>query len=571
MKFSIRFLALLPLLGLAGCAQLPTSNQSTALATSSSTAQKINLEPNLMFELLVGEMLVQKGDLVSAYNLLFPIAEKTRDLGLTERTFHLAMSANFLEGVEQSAALWREIEPEQASPWRVGYLMSLRNQELEQALHYWQEYRQRSEFSLGDDLKNAAAQAAQSTTAEIGIAFFQRLVEIYPKDWAAGYALGYVADHYGQADLAIEALELVVKKHKAPPEVYYALANLYVENDYTERGLEQLNKYVNAHPQEWMMQERYARLEVKALRYLSAKKRYSGIVEANPRAFTSKLSLALLQLELNETDEAKALLTSLVAVEGYQDVSHYYLGVIAQSSQQYDQALEHLTQVSHPNYYLDANILIAQIFVTTRGLEIGIDHLEQLQPSNEDELIKVLRAQGIFYTQSGIWDRAAEYYRAAIALSPGNLPISFSLAMALYELQEFEEYEILVKDLVLRYPDEPDALNALAYYYVEQNIKLDEAERLLDRALEIAPDRFHIIDSRGWLEYQRGNYQEAERILQRAWSLRQDEEVLIHLIKAQWAQGKKQQAEALWKEFYQDYPDNEVLPGLIDKLREKVN
>lgn len=565
----IAILVVFPLMiSLVGCAQLANKTDATS-ALENSFVKPQKLEPALMFELMLAELLAERGDAHSAYNLMYPIAQKTQDSRLAERSFELAMSVGYAQGIEQSAALWRTLDPMQASAWRVGYLMALRQGDLKAAITHWQAYRKVSDLSLEDDLKNASAQAVQATEQTIGLAFFQELVALYPDEWSAGFALAYAANHYEQPLIAVEALESVANRLDAPVEVYFALANLYIELDLTEQGLAFLAQFVEVNPAQWMMQERYARLEVKADRYPSAKQRYQRIVEANPRAYTSLLSLALLDLEMGDMELAKANFLTLSTIEGYRDISHYYLGVIAQSMQLLDQAKAYLLKVAHPSYFVDANILIAQILVTTEGLDAGILHLQNLTTSGDDELVKVQRAQGVFYTQFARWPEALNHYQVAHRLAPDNLSIAYGLSMVLYEMQRYDEYEALVTDLVARFPNEPDALNALGYFYVERNIKLDEAQVLLDRALDIDPERYHILDSRGWLEYQRGNYVEAEVYLQRAWAIRQDDEVLIHLIQAKWAQGKVQQARDLWDAFAPKFSENQALQQIIKQLEQR--
>lgn len=564
MKNIHKLLLLALLLGLLGCSHL--SKPSAVSGEKKSNYKQVKLEPALMFELLLGEMLAERGDAFSAYNLIFPIAQRTQDVRLAERSFQLAMSGGFAEGIEQSALLWRSLDPMQASAWRVGYLMALRHGDLDGAIDLWQSYRKVSDIDLEDELKNASAQVVQAADQETAIAFFKALMQLYPDEWSAGFGLAYVSNHHQQPLLAVETLEQVAERLEAPLEVYFALANLYVEQDLTSRGLAFLADFIRENPEQWMMQERYARLEVKAEAYQSAKLRYQKIVESNPRAFTSLLSLTLLQLELNEYQAAEKGFNTLLNVDGYRDVSYYYLGVISQNNQEFKQALHYLKQVAQPSYYLDANLLIAQILVKIEGLQQGLDHLQALKPLTREEQVRILRAQGIFYSQFGLWQSALDYYQQALALDPDELSINFSMAMVLYELKKFDEYEHLVKELVQRYPNEPDVLNAMGYFYVERNIRLDEAEALLDRALAIDPNRYHILDSRGWLDYQRGDYDQAEHFLQRAWSLQKDDEVLIHLVKTKWAQGKQEQAKALWDKYAPLFPDNNVLQRLINDL-----
>ena len=109
-------------------------------------------------------------------------------------------------------------------------------------------------------------------------------------------------------------------------------------------------------------------------------------------------------------------------------------------------------------------------------------------------------------------------------------------------------------------------MNALAYFYVERNEHLDEAEKLLKKALKLAPDEYYILDSRGWLYYQQGKYEQAESDLKRAFSMEKDDEVLIHLIKVKWKLGKQDDAKNLWNQYHRNFPENAELQGLIIQL-----
>ena len=61
-------------------------------------------------------------------------------------------------------------------------------------------------------------------------------------------------------------------------------------------------------------------------------------------------------------------------------------------------------------------------------------------------------------------------------------------------------------------PRNANALNYLGYTYAEMGVKLDEAEALIRRALEIEPNDGFYVDSLGWVYYQRGDY-EVPRVL----------------------------------------------------------
>jgi tetratricopeptide (TPR) repeat protein len=61
-------------------------------------------------------------------------------------------------------------------------------------------------------------------------------------------------------------------------------------------------------------------------------------------------------------------------------------------------------------------------------------------------------------------------------------------------------------------------LNYLAYTWVDRNENIDEAFRMLKRAVELSPRDGMIIDSLGWAYFRLGQYEDAVRELERPWS-----------------------------------------------------
>jgi Flp pilus assembly protein TadD len=76
-------------------------------------------------------------------------------------------------------------------------------------------------------------------------------------------------------------------------------------------------------------------------------------------------------------------------------------------------------------------------------------------------------------------------------------------------------------------PKNANALNYLGYTYAEMGIRLDEAEALVREALKYKPDDGYIIDSLGWVYFQRGDYETALVHLRRAAELAPEDPVIL--------------------------------------------
>jgi Flp pilus assembly protein TadD len=116
-----------------------------------------------------------------------------------------------------------------------------------------------------------------------------------------------------------------------------------------------------------------------------------------------------------------------------------------------------------------------------------------------------------------------------------------------------------LRKLIALYPDHAHGLNALGYLLADANRDLDEAERLLTRALELAPNDPFILDSVGWLRYRQGRLEEALSLLQNAYRRQYDPEIAAHLIEVLTVLGRHEEAQALLKQATARSPDAEPL------------
>ena len=70
------------------------------------------------------------------------------------------------------------------------------------------------------------------------------------------------------------------------------------------------------------------------------------------------------------------------------------------------------------------------------------------------------------------------------------------------------------------------ALNYLGYSYADKGILLDEALSLIQKAYDLKPDDGYIVDSLGWVHYQRGDYDKAVEYLEKAAELTSFESII---------------------------------------------
>jgi tetratricopeptide (TPR) repeat protein len=117
------------------------------------------------------------------------------------------------------------------------------------------------------------------------------------------------------------------------------------------------------------------------------------------------------------------------------------------------------------------------------------------------------------------------------------------------------------------YPEQPLVLNYLGYSWVDQGLHLDEAFKMLRRAVELQPEDGYIVDSLGWAHYKLGHYDEAVKLLERAIELKPGDPVINdHLGDAYWRAGRPLDAQFQWNHARDLSPDPEELPKILVKI-----
>ena len=116
-------------------------------------------------------------------------------------------------------------------------------------------------------------------------------------------------------------------------------------------------------------------------------------------------------------------------------------------------------------------------------------------------------------------------------------------------------------------PDQPLVLNYLGYSWVDQELNLDEAFKMLRKAVELRPNDGYIVDSLGWAHFKLGQYAEAAETLEKAIDLKPADPVLNdHLGDAYWRVNRRIEAHFQWNHARDMGPEPEDRPAILKKI-----
>ena len=218
----------------------------------------------------------------------------------------------------------------------------------------------------------------------------------------------------------------------------------------------------------------------------------------------------------------------------------------------------------------------------TADIQIGLDlaaaergeearaHLEALAKTDPTD-IDIWAAIGDVNRAGKRFKEAAEAYERALAMvatpDRSHWTLFYYRGISYERLKQWDKAEPDLQKALELNPDQPLVLNYLGYSWVDQGLRVEEAFKLLRRAVELRPRDGYIVDSLGWAYYRLGRYEDAVRELERAVELRPADPVINdHLGDAYWKVGRRLEAQFQWQHARDLNPEPDDLKKIIDKL-----
>jgi tetratricopeptide (TPR) repeat protein len=200
----------------------------------------------------------------------------------------------------------------------------------------------------------------------------------------------------------------------------------------------------------------------------------------------------------------------------------YYLASVYMERGDHEQALREYGQVpADSEFYVDARLRRAYIVQKT-DIDAAVREVEALQAA-KPESAEVTSYLATLYRQQGRYDKTIGVLEELVKRFPGSDRHHFNLGVAYDEAKDKTRAIAEMRRAIELNPNNAAALNYLGYTYAEMGTQLDDAERLIRRALAIEPDDGFYVDSLGWVYFQRKDYETARQHLEHAVELAGDD------------------------------------------------
>ena len=169
------------------------------------------------------------------------------------------------------------------------------------------------------------------------------------------------------------------------------------------------------------------------------------------------------------------------------------------------------------------------------------------------------------------FDEARKALDAAAAFDKDQeqaLLSQLAIASLLDEMGNVEEAEQKYAKVLEEHPDKPIANNNFSYFYAVHGRELDDALKMVQKALRVEPDTGAYLDTLGWVLYKQGKYRAAVYKINEAFQRQPDAVVAEHLGDALIKTGQPSLAIEKWKKALELDPDaKEVEKKIQDALK----
>ncbi|MDR1275438.1 MAG: tetratricopeptide repeat protein [Candidatus Accumulibacter sp.] len=550
----------------------PSVSDTPATDTPDASAKKPGLLPNdgldsvSVYQLLLAEVALQRGDLATASAEYADLALRTRDAAVMERSIIVSGLAKRFTAAREIAELWLDVDPRSERAQDLLARLKIHSRELDGlAPALIRMFRQNGE-SLPDNFLSLNRMFADNPDRPAVLQVIEEVCEAFPDLAEAHYAVALAAESAGRFDFALaearRAQEL--KPEWDRPALFQAqfLSRRVSKDD----AIEFLKGYVGDHPDVRNPRLFLARLLLGNERYADARVHFEHLAKLHPDDPEIIYPLGLLGVQQDDMPMAEARLKHfLTLTRGNKSTAYFYLGSIAEKGNRIDEAISYYANVTRGSSYLPAQFRRVRLMVARGQITEARRILSGIQTRTDEELVQVGLVEADFLRKAGEHQAAFDLLEGLFAKRADNLELLYQTALLAEKLGRMDLLETRLRRLIELRPNSAQAYNALGYSFADRNIRLSEARELIETALKLS-DEGPILDSMGWVLFRQGEFSSALSYLERAQKDHDDPEIVAHIGEVLWALGRGDEARRLLLDARRRFPDSEVLQAAIERI-----
>lgn len=361
--------------------------------------------------------------------------------------------------------------------------------------------------------------------------YFEALAktETYMTPQAAYYYIGRIREDQG-TPAAQKAAESAYKKALSLKPEYteasMALAGYYLKQKKNNLAIEQLKNFQRNYGPNLRVAEVLSSLYLQDEKYDLALEQFE-IMESDPdETLNVKVKTALIYIDQKQYPKAAEKLQSVLKVAPDSDKIRFYLAAVYEEMGEKAKAIDQFAQVpSISQFYQDSVIHAAYLLKEDKNISEAKKLVEKALTDRKD-------IPQFYALYASLSDNLESVEKAIATLKAGEekfpeyVQIQFFLGTLWDRKGDKEQSLRHMKKVIDLDPNHVQGLNYLAFTLAEMGKDLDQAEKMVKRALEIEPKDGFVLDTYGWILFKRGQGHDAVRILEQAHRIQPQESII---------------------------------------------
>lgn len=576
MSFFRFFLIILPII-LLGCASSPdTQKTEVKTETASETvksagkntakADRDSIDPDVLFMLLTAELAGQRGQYEIALEGYMEAAKRVHDPKISERAAMIAMYMKNGNKTDEAVSMWLKRDPGNLDARKIAVYSALKSGDKKASVEQFSQLLNRDPA----DFEKTVFELVEALQKEQNLSFFYEVLE----DLSVKHP-NQAAIYLAQSVLAADMKDMVLAQRKIDQ-------TLALQPDWDRALILQAQMAAYAHdyvkaetllrdgsakyPDNEKFKKMLAQVLIKAEKFEEAGEVYQALVDKDAKDYESLFALGLVYMELERDSKAEDIFTQLLDQTEWRNQSAFYLGKLEEKRGEIDKALAWFEKISEGPFQFEAGVTGVGMLAKAKRFREAEQRLDALSANFPKQKGRLILVKAELFSQQKQYDRAFALLTDELNKSPDQEDLLYSRSLMAERLNKLDVMEADLKKILVKNPDNAEALNALGYSLADKTARYLEAEKYLVHALRIKPNEAVIIDSYGWLKYKMGDLAKAEQLLRQAYDKQPENEIAAHLAEVLWVSGKRDEAKKVFYEAIEKSPEDSYLLGFKKKF-----
>ena len=550
----------LVLLGLSACASVdravpqaktqktPDMQQEVAVQQSVSSVEEVPLQTGLtealLYDLLLSSIAFQVGEVEVSADALIRAARASDDPQVISRAVRMGVHSKRYAEAAKLGQRWIELMPNDHFAYIITGLAAVMDNQADLALQNLQTLMRRDEAKVSLRFQQTGEVFLRYVDNPSAVTVFKQLAAQYPDKIQAWLVLAGIA----QKTRDFESMEVAIDQllRLEPGNEKAAEYKLLVLTGKPEAQQAFAQGFLESNPRANEFRMLFARHLLSESRHDLAIVQLRELVKHDKKNSDAMGLLGLLYQSVGNYDKAAETFRQQLKLQPQDERTRMYLASALEAAGRYDEAMSELAQVHGSKELLNAQRQMALLIERLEGVDASLAYLGALKGQDQDEDALLLIEQELMLKRAGRDAEAKRLLDDAVKQYPANESLLYHRALSWVEGNDLAAHEADMRVLLASQPDNAQYNNTLGYSLLTLSDRLQMAGELIDKAYSQSPEDPYILDSKGWLEYKRGNLESALKYLLSAFKLDQDAEIAAHIGEVYWVLGQPEKAREFW-------------------------